>query len=145
MNTGTDCEHVRMSLMASLDGESDPPSPAHQQHLTTCSSCQRWLKDLQAMSGQLQGLAYPNARADLWIPVEGRIRQSERSLALGRRFWPIGATLLTWRAIELFVDLPIPVLHPLVPLLTAAAAVWLIAADPLAIETSAPELEKRGV
>jgi hypothetical protein len=34
---------------------------------------------------------------------------------------------------------------PLVPLAAAVAALWQISGDPLAIETSAPELQKRGI
>jgi hypothetical protein len=145
MNTSTDCERVRMALMASLDGESDPPYDPDQQHLSTCSSCQRWLTDLQSMTGQLRDFSYPSAQVDVWTAVEGRIRQSDRVLAVPRRLWPIGAVVVAWRALQLFVDLPMPLLHPFVPLAATVAAVWLVAGDPLAIETSAPELEKRGV
>ena len=145
MSTSNDCERVRIALMASLDGESDPGSAPDQQHLSICPSCQRWLENLRSMTGQFQDLPYPNAPVDLWPSVEGRIRQPDRSLALPRWFWPIGAILLGWRALQLFIDLPIPALHPLVPLAAAVAAVWLLAGDPLAIETSVPELEKRGV
>ena len=143
MNT-PDCERVRMALMASLDGESDPESVPDRQHLSTCSSCQGWLEDFQSMTGQLGGLSYPSARVDLWTAVESRIQQSERVLDLPRRLWPIAVIAVLWRALQLFVDLPIPMLHPLVPLVATAAALWLVAGDPLAIETSAPELEKRG-
>jgi predicted anti-sigma-YlaC factor YlaD len=145
VNTGTDCERVRMTLMASLDGESDPGSEPDRQHLSTCLLCQGWLKNLQSMTGQLQGLSYPDAHVDLWTAVEGRIRQHEQRLHLPRRLWPIVAIVLAWRAFELFADLPIPALHPFVPLAAAVAFVWLVAGDPLAIETSAPELQKRGV
>lgn len=145
MNTDTDCERVRIALMAALDGESDPRSAPDRQHLSTCSSCRNWLKDLQSMTGQLQGLSYQGAQVDLWSAVEGRIRHSEQSLALSRRLWPIAAIVVVWRALQLFVDLPIPALHPFVPLTALVAAVWLVAGDPLAIATSAPELEKRGV
>jgi hypothetical protein len=145
VNTSIDCERARMALMASLDGESDPRSTSDRQHLSTCASCQRWANGLQSMSGQLQGLSYPRAQVDLWTAVERRIRQSEQGLALPRRLWPIGALVVVWRALQLFVDLPIPMLHPFVPLAATAAALWLLAGDPLAIETSAPELEKRGV
>jgi hypothetical protein len=113
-----------------------------RQHLSTCSSCRRWLDDLQSMTPRLQGLSYPNAPVDLWTAVEGHIRNSEQSLALPSRLWPIGATVLGWRALQLFVDLPMPELHPLVPLVATVAAVWLVAGDPLAIKTTAPELEK---
>jgi hypothetical protein len=132
-----------MTLMAALDGESDARATPDRQHLSTCSSCRRWAAGLQSMSGQLQDLRYPTARVDLWTAVEGRIRQSELGLALSRRLWPIGAIVVVWRALQLFVDLPVPMLHPFVTLAATIAAVWLVAGT-LAIETSAPELEKRG-
>jgi predicted anti-sigma-YlaC factor YlaD len=140
----TGCERVRIALMAALDGEGASQSAPEREHLSTCASCRRWLADLQAMAGQLEGLSYESARGDLWTAVEGRIRQSERP-TLARRLWAIGAMVVVWRALQLFVDLPVPMLHPLVPLAAIAAALWLIAGDPLAIETSAPELEKGGV
>ena len=57
MNTSTPCERVRIALMASLDGESDPQSAPDRQHLSTCSSCRRWLDDQQSMTGHLLGAA----------------------------------------------------------------------------------------
>lgn len=144
MNTSKDCERVRMALMASLDGERDARSAPDQQHLSTCSSCRRWLEEMHAMTGRLHGLAYSNARTDLWTAVESRIREPEQPSLL-RRLGPIAAIVLGWRALQLSVDLPIPLLHSLVPLAAAALAVRLLKGDPLAIETSAPELQKRGV
>ena len=84
MNTSTDCERLRIALMASLDGESAPRSAPDDQHLSTCSSCRLWLKDLQSMNTQLQKLSYQPAQVDLWTAVEGRIREAERTLALPR-------------------------------------------------------------
>ena len=154
MKTSTDCERVRLTLMASLDGESDARSAPDQQHLATCASCRRWLEEMQAMTGRLHGLAYPDSQMDLWAAVESRIRQprlrhgygeagEERSLL--HRLWPVVAIVLGWRALQLFVDLPIPLLHPVVPFAAAIATLWLLEGDPLAIETSAPELQKRGI
>ena len=57
----------------------------------------------------------------------------------------VAAFMLGWRALQLLIDLPFPLLHPLVPLACALAALWVIARDPLAIETFAPELQKRGI
>ena len=145
MNTNTLCETVRIAFMASSDGESDARSAAHEQHLLNCSSCRRWLNDVQSMTGQLQALSYPNAQVDLWAAVEGRIRPLKQGPSLPRLLWPIGAIVLAWRALQLFMDLPIPLLHPLVPLAALVVTLWLVAQDPLAIETSAPELQKRGV
>jgi hypothetical protein len=144
VNTSNDCERVRTALMASLDGESGARPAPDQQHLSTCSSCRRWLEDMHAMTGRLQGLAYPSAQTDLWATVESRIRQPEQPSLLNW-LWPIAAVVLGWRALQLLVDLPLPLFHSLVPLAAAAVAVWLLKGDPLAIETSAPELQKRGI
>ena len=144
MNT-TDCERARVALMAVLDGESDPQSAAGREHLSTCASCARWFEDLQAVTGRLQRLSYRDAPVDLWTAVERGIHRAGRSPALPPRLWTIGIAVLGWRAVQLFVDLPAPELHPLVPLVAIVAALWLAAGDPLAIQTSAPELEKRGI
>ena len=145
MNTSTECERVRIALMASLDGESDQPSLSDAEHLSACSECRRWLMGLQSMTGRLDGLSYRSTPVDLWSAVEGRIHHAEERLLHPRRLWAIGAIVVAWRALQLFVDLPLPLLHPFVPLAATVAAAWLIARDPFAIETSAPELEKRGI
>jgi hypothetical protein len=144
VNTNNECERVRLALMASLDGETADRSALAAQHLSTCSSCQHWLKTQQGMTGELQQLSYPRAQVDLWAAVENRIGHPQQP-RLPHQLWPIVAIVLAWRALQLLVDLPIPVLHPIVPLVAAVTALWLIAGDPLAIETSAPELQKRGV
>ena len=143
MNTSTECERVRIALMASLDGDSDQESALDRQHLSTCSSCGRWLKDLQSVTGTLQGLSYPTAPVDLWTAVEGRIRRPEQTLP--RRVWPVVGIMLGWRALQLFIDLPILVPYLILLLVVMGAAVWLVVGDHLGIETSAPELQNRGV
>jgi hypothetical protein len=138
VNTTDDCERARMALMASIDGESDAP---RDEHFSTCASCQLWLKDLQSMTRQLQGLPYPDARVDLWMAVEGQIRHAEERRSLPRALWPVLGIVFAWRTLQLFFDLPLPALHPLLPLAAGLAILWRLAGDPLAIQTSAPELE----
>ncbi len=147
MTTSTECDRLRLQWMASLDGERGPLSDPEREHLSTCSACQRWLADLESMTAQFQGLSYPDVRMDLWTAVKGRIRQAEPMPSLPRRLWPIGALLLGWRALQLSIDLPAPVLHLFVLLAVAAviAVVWRVAGDPLAIATWAPELRKGDV
>ncbi|HEU4891376.1 MAG TPA: hypothetical protein VFT47_07485 [Vicinamibacterales bacterium] len=145
MNPGTDCERVRPQLMAALDGESVPDVTDARQHLSSCSSCERWLKDLESMNSRFHAVSYPRSQVDLWAGVEDRIRLPDASLARRHRLWLIGALVIAWRALQLMFDLPLPMLHPLVPLAAAVAALWQISGDPLAIETAAPELQKRGV
>ena len=97
------------------------------------------------MNHQFQGVPYVAAHADLWPAVEARIQSSETNASLTRRLWLIAALVLAWRALELLVDLPFPMLHPLVPLAAAVAALWQIAGDRLDVQTFAPELQKRGL
>jgi predicted anti-sigma-YlaC factor YlaD len=148
VNSSTECERVRLALMAALDREPDSTggdvrSDSHE-HLASCSSCRRWLKDLESMNSRFQNVSYPAAKVDLWATVEGRVRHRERGLAVTHRLWLIGTLVVVWRAAQLLTDLPVPLLYPIVPLVGAMAAVWLVARDLLTIETFAPELEKRG-
>jgi hypothetical protein len=133
--------------MALLDGEGEALPEADRDHLSTCSSCQRWLAALETMTVRFQGFSYPDARMDLWSAVEGRIRQADPLTSLPRRLWPIGAVLLGWRAVQLSIDLPVPALDVFVPLAAAVAMVivWKMAGDPLAIATWTPELRKGDV
>ena len=146
MNSGSDCDRVRLQLMAAHDGVAMPgsvdPHSDPRQHLASCSSCDRWLREFESMNGRFQGVSYPGAQTDLWTGIEARLRQRETTREVTRRFRIIAASVLAWRAVQLLIDLPFPMLHPLVPLACALAALWVIARDPLAIETFAPELQK---
>ena len=141
----TVCDRVRLQLMAAFDGETDSRSAPDEKHLAACAACRQWLQEFEAMSGQLRGLPYRAAEIDLWTAVQERIHARDSKWSLTQRLLAIGAVVLAWRALQLFVDLPVPLLHPIVPIAAAVAAVWQIAGDPLAIETFAPELQKRGI
>lgn len=138
------CDRVRLQLMAAIDGEIEMAAASDREHLSGCLSCRQWLSDVEAMDGRLQRLAYPDARADLWPAVEARVRQLEGKPDATRGLWIIGGLILAWRILQLLIDLPLPALHPLVPCVAAAAALWQLAGDPLAVRISAPELQKRG-
>ena len=146
MKPGTNCERVRLQLMAELDGEPvptiDDPRAAARQHLLSCASCTQWLQNLETLNSRFHRFPYPDEELDLWGPLEGRLGQSDTRLTVTHRLTLIGALVLGWRALQLLIDLPFPILHPIVPLAGAIAALWLIARDPLAIETFAPELQK---
>jgi hypothetical protein len=133
--------------MAAIDGETvaaDPLADA-QQHLASCASCGQWRQELEAMNRRFHGVSYSGVDVDLWVSVRARVHHVDAGRPLTYRLGVIGAFIVGWRAVQLFVDLPFPTLHPIVPLAGATVALWLIARDPLAIETFAPELEKRGV
>ena len=142
MNRTHDCEGVRTQLMVALDGEAADQSPLARQHLAECSACQAWLRDLESVAARLQGLPYPQTGEELWSAVGERIHQLDQGAPLTPRLLAIAALVMAWRALQLSLDLPLPILHPIVPLAAAAWAVWQVAGDPLAIETSAPELQK---
>ena len=94
---------------------------------------------------RLESLRYPEASQDLWPAVNQRIQQLDDRGSIARRLLPVAALVIAWRAVQLLFDLPLPLLHPIVPLAAAVWAVRQLAGDPLAIETSAPELYKRGI
>jgi len=130
--------------MAALDNEAAADSALAQEHLSSCASCRQWREGFQTMTGRLQALSYPDVQRDLWSAVAAQIGQAEGQRDLAAWLWPIGGVVLGWRALQLFVDLPLPMVHPLVPLAAGVAAVWLVTGDALAIQTSAMELQKRG-
>ena len=113
MNPDTGCQHVRPRLMAAIDGEIDAASAADRGHLSACSSCRQWLRDLKRMDGRLQRLAYPDPQIDLWDSLDTTIREIDSTGNATRRLWTIGSLVLAWRALQLLVDLPLPALHPI--------------------------------
>jgi hypothetical protein len=148
VNTAMDCERWRLQLMALLDGEAPAgpdPHPDARQHLVSCTSCRRWLQGLESMDGRFQHLSYPGGSPDLWPVVERRLHRPDGRLPASYWLWVVAALVIGWRALQLLADVPFPALHPLVPLAGALAALRLVASNPLAIETFAPELQKRGV
>ena len=144
MTTPPDCERARMNLMASLDGERPVDSAGLREHVSSCASCQEWLNGLESLTARFQGISYDAAKVDLWPAVQNRIHRLDQT-SHARQLWPIAAALVTWRALQLFMDLPLPALHMVVPLAAAAAVLWRIGGDRLRIETSAPELQERGI
>ena len=144
MRIPRDCERARVNLMALLDGEHGPESAGFHQHAASCASCREWRDGVEMLIGDLRGLAYPRDDVDLWAAVQHDIRRPVRPYG-APQLWPIAATLVAWRALQLFIDLPLPVLHALVPLAATAVVLWRAGGDVLRIETLAPELQKRGL
>jgi hypothetical protein len=136
--------------MAASDGETPPQRGEAladvERHAASCASCAEWVREFQAMSASMSDASYQDdlARVDLWPSVAARIRPSAPAPGM-QRLWLIGVAVLAWRLLELMFDLPLPGLHPLVPLAAAALALKQIAGDPFAIETFPSELYKRGI
>ena len=147
MSQNVGCEQVRLELMAALDGEAPPTATTAaeaRQHLASCAACARWLKDLEALNHRFQGLAYERTHEDLWQTVEPMLRQPAPRARVMHRLWLLCVLVLGWRALQLLIDLPLPILHPFIALAVIVAALWQLSRDPLAIQTFAPELQKRG-
>jgi predicted anti-sigma-YlaC factor YlaD len=146
VNDTTTCDRIRQQFMASLDGEAGPPpAEADVQHAATCLGCRHWLQEFESLNGRLNSLTYPQPEIDLWIAVRERIHQAEPGWSLTHRLVAIGVAVLAWRVLQLLVDLPLPWLHPAVPIAAVIATLWQMAGDPLAVTTFAPELQKRGI
>jgi predicted anti-sigma-YlaC factor YlaD len=146
VNNNPDCERVRHGLMAASDGEAavGEPNPGLdvRQHLESCAACEQWLSGLESMGQRLQRVSYPNAPVDLWPALERTLRPSDARHLHRRRLYVMAGLLLGWRSLQLFVELPLPLLHSIIPLAIGLAVLWQLARDPLAIQTLAPELEK---
>jgi hypothetical protein len=148
VNNTADCERVRLDLMATFDAEGvvgeRHAGPDARQHLASCGACGQWLSGLESMGRRLQRVSYPNAPVDLWSALERTLRRSEARHLSRRQLYVMSGLLLGWRSLQLFVELPLPLLQSIIPLAIGLAALWQLARDPLAIQTFAPELQKRG-
>ena len=142
MSISTACDRLRLEAMAAIDGEVGGLSEAHRTHLSGCADCRGWLATLESTAARLEGISYPDPQVSLWPAVEGRIRRADSKLPHG--VWWMAALILGWRALQLSIDLPTPVLQLILPLATLAALamVWKLAGDPLEVQTWAPELRK---
>jgi predicted anti-sigma-YlaC factor YlaD len=141
-----DCERVRLDLMAAFDGErpsGTEPGADARQHLASCAACSRWLQDLESMTRRFDDVSYLGTNEDVWPAVQRRLQLSDMALP-ATRLYVIGALVLGWRALQLLIDLPLPLLQSVIPLAAVVAALWQRARDPLAIRTFVPELQKRG-
>lgn len=142
MSISTECDRLRLEAMAAIDGDAGALSEAHRAHLSACADCRGWLVKLESTVARLEGIPYPDVQVSLWPAVEGRIRPDDLKLPHGVSW--MGALILGWRALQLSIDLPTPVLQLILPLATLAALamVWKLAGDPLEVQTWAPELRK---
>jgi predicted anti-sigma-YlaC factor YlaD len=143
----TDCEQMRLTLMAAVDSEdaaAGDSGPAARQHLASCAACTDWLRAYETMNARLRDVAYPTTRADLWPALEPALQRSLSKPRAQHRLYVMAVIVLGWRALQLLVDLPLPLLQSVIPLAVGLAALWQLARDPFAIQTTAPELQKRG-
>ena len=144
MTIHPDCDRARLLLMASLDGEPEGELAGPREHASSCPACREWLSGVESLTARFEGIRYARPDVDLWAAVQQRLQPSAPGVQ-ARQLWPLAAVLVAWRALQLFVDLPQPALHAVVPVAAAAALVWWLGGHLLRIETLAPELQKRGL
>ena len=147
MNLEPDCERTRLELMAALDGETPGGAPASpldaRQHLASCAACGQWLQEFQALNRRFEGATYLE-QDDLWPALQPRLQRPAIQVPAMNRLWVAAGILLAWRVLQMLVDLPYPVINFLIPLAVVGAALWQLSREALAIQTAAPELQKRG-
>ena len=143
MKHDIECVRVRLDLMAAFDGEAPDAVANHEAHVASCPDCRRWLQDLAAVSVRFKGTVYPESGADLWRVVQNRLRSSETTAPMFT-LYAIGALCVGGRLLQLFADLPLPI-GQLIPLAAIVAVLSRVLRNPLAIQTFAPELRKRGL
>jgi anti-sigma factor RsiW len=141
------CEQMRLDIMALLDGEATwDGEEAVRVHLENCEGCRAYRRTFLSLSSRIEAVAYPSASVDLWDAVKVRIATPRRPLASNeaRTLLMFGGFALAWRAGQLLLDPPFAlVLSALVPLAAAAVALWKLAGNPITIEMSMSEVERR--
>ncbi len=142
----TDCDDVLIAAMSELDRETDGARPAWiHAHLSGCRGCRDAVAGMTRMHESLEHLTYVAPGVDLWPAVEARLlpvgrSASRETLALAL----IVPAALVWRALQVSLDLPLPVWNVVVPLAAAVIVLRWLAGDPLAISVSTPELQQEG-
>jgi hypothetical protein len=134
-----------MQVMAWRDGEAESNDSSSVEHLLSCDACRHWQQQMDSLGERLGTLEYVSQGDDLWRRIQTQIREEGKQALRLETLWAVGGIVLFVRALQLFVDLPLPWLHPLVAVAAAALAVWRFGGDFVAIATVAPELQKRGI
>jgi hypothetical protein len=144
-----ECQQVRLDLMASFDHEAAPGSAERdsvaRRHLATCAACDQWWQALASVDRKVATLSYPPTEVDLWPAIDRALQPSPSRQPAWRRLYVLIGLMLIWRALQLVVDLPLPMWQSIISVVIVLTALWQLARDPVAIQTFAPELQKRGV
>lgn len=139
-----ECDDILIAVMSELDRETDGGRPAWiQGHLAGCAGCRGAVAGMTQMHANLERLTYDSPAADLWPAVEARLPPGGRSAARETlALAVIVPAALAWRALQMSLDLPMPVWNVVVPCAAAVIVLRWLAGDPLAISASTPELQQ---
>ena len=142
-----ECEDVRLQLMAAADGEAnDEFRPvAVEAHLQGCTDCRGWVAGLSLLDANLKRLGYLHDPVNLWPKVESRILSTEAVPELPIvQLSLLVVFALAWRTAQLLTDFPSQIVDVALAIGTVGVALRLMPLSLFDIQTSAPELQKRG-
>ena len=141
------CDDVQMAVLARLDGEAAVLTPADiDVHVASCNACRAAVGDLTTLHATLDRLVYGQLDVDLWPMVRSRMTTTSLHLLRRERGAIIGLTagLGTWRLAQLLLDLPMPVVNSVVPLVLIILVLWRFTGDPFAIRVTPLQLGREG-
>jgi hypothetical protein len=109
------CRRVRRAAMALDDGEvADLSADEVESHVSTCDGCRESIAGDRRVVARLERSVLSRPPRDLWPGVRAAIPDSGN---VDRRvFAATAAVFVCWRAAQLAVDLPAPVINGLLPL-----------------------------
>ena len=109
------CRRVRLAAMALHDGEiADLTADDVQSHVSACDGCREAIAGDRRIVAHLERTVLPHPPRDLWPDVRAAIPGSGR--VDRRAFAATAAVFVCWRAAQLAIDLPAPVVNSLLPL-----------------------------
>jgi hypothetical protein len=109
------CRRVRWAAMALHDGEiADLSADDVTSHVSACDGCRESIAGDRRVVALLDRSVLGRPPRDLWPDVRAAISDSGR--VDRRAFAATAAVFVCWRAAQLAVDLPAPVINGLLPL-----------------------------
>jgi anti-sigma factor RsiW len=138
MTNGRACEDVRMAFWALRDGESASIGRSEiDDHLTACAECRAAVAGIERLDRDLSRVNYERLDADLWPQLRPAIAPSSATEKVGAgALAALIVLLVAWRAGQLLLDLPAPVLNSIVPLACVVVVLWRLVGDPFAIHVA---------
>jgi anti-sigma factor RsiW len=132
------CEDVRMAVWVLRDGESASMRQSEiDDHITNCAECRTAVAQIARLNRDLSRVDYERIDADLWPELRAAIATASRpqNISAGALLGLI-VVLVTWRAGQLLLDLPAPVVNSIVPLACIVFVLWRLVGDPFAIHVT---------
>ena len=141
----TDCEMVRMSVMATRDGETATLSPDQiAVHLHRCVACQDEVDRLGDLTSMLDRQTRREYAEDLWPRVAAALDQTSCVVENRRAhytFAVLSILLVACKSADKVPGLELPLIVTLAPVALVGAAFCWLRANPFRIN---PELELAG-